>query len=163
MERRNVILALAVGILLIVLGIVGYSWWREERGVGHESAVVSFRLASDRAKNMSCEVASTPSQWGRGLSGRNSLANGTGMLFVFPTPRGESFWMKDTYIPLDMIFIGGNKTVLKVAQAPTQLGAPDDQLVRYTADDVLWVVETNMGYCAANGIIPGTNIEVTYL
>ena len=163
MHRRKVFLALAVSILLIALAVVGFAWWREERGIDANEATVSFRLASGGLLNVSCEVASKPDQWGKGLGGRNTLADGTGMLFVFPTTRDVSFWMKDTLIPLDIVFIGEDKSVVGISSAPTQPGAPDSQLVRYTASGVRWAMETNVGYCAAHGISNGTAIEITYL
>lgn len=53
---------------------------------------------------LSVELATTPAQWGRGLMGRARLAQGHGMLFVFPVEAQQSFWMKDTLIPLDILF-----------------------------------------------------------
>ena len=163
MERRNVFIALAISFLLIVLAVVGYTWWRDEGGIGSSNALVSFRTPSNHPINVSCEVASTTEQWGKGLSDRNSLANGSGMLFVFPTTRDVSFWMKGTLIPLDIVFIDENKSVIGVSKAPTQPGASDSQLVRYTAGGVRWVMETNIGFCDVHGIANGTSLDIIYL
>jgi uncharacterized membrane protein (UPF0127 family) len=56
-------------------------------------------------------VASTPADRNRGLMGVRSLARGAGMLFVFPTTVQVAFYMKDTFIPLDIAFIAGERVV----------------------------------------------------
>src|SRR4030042_6719439 len=58
------------------------------------------------------ELALTPEQQARGLMGRESLQGG--MLFVFQEEGVYPFWMKDTLIPLDMVWIGSNKTVVYI-------------------------------------------------
>ena len=51
------------------------------------------------------EIADDPAERARGLMGRSAVAPGTGMLFIFEQPQPVSFWMHDTRIPLDMLFI----------------------------------------------------------
>lgn len=62
------------------------------------------------------EVASTPEQQAQGLMFRESLAPGRGMIFPSEPPRPVSFWMKNTLIPLDMIFIRPDGTIARVAE-----------------------------------------------
>jgi uncharacterized membrane protein (UPF0127 family) len=54
------------------------------------------------------EFARNASEWAKGLSNRTSLANGHGMLFIFPDQAERTFWMKDTLIPLDILFFDGS-------------------------------------------------------
>ena len=61
------------------------------------------------------EVARTQAEQARGLMHRQRLAPDAGMLFPFPSARPASFWMKDTLIPLDMIFIRPNGTIARIA------------------------------------------------
>jgi uncharacterized membrane protein (UPF0127 family) len=72
---------------------------------------------ADGAANFTIELADTPEERERGLMGRTSLASDAGMLFVFPKETHVTFWMKDTPIPLDMIFIRADMTVAGVAHA----------------------------------------------
>ena len=63
-------------------------------------------------KNISIEIASTPEQRTIGLMKRSSLAENSGMLFIFEDEQPRSFWMKDTFIPLDIIFFDKNFAVV---------------------------------------------------
>ncbi len=77
------------------------------------------------------EVATTPAERQQGLMNRESLPANQGMLFVFEDEAPRNFWMKNTLIPLDMIWINEAKTIVdikaaepcKIADCPTYLGA----------------------------------------
>ncbi|MGP0091256.1 MAG: DUF192 domain-containing protein [Xanthobacteraceae bacterium] len=62
------------------------------------------------------ELATTPEQRELGLMYRHDLPEGRGMLFDFERDQDVSFWMKNTYIPLDMIFIRGDGRILRIAE-----------------------------------------------
>ena len=62
------------------------------------------------------ELASTPQEQATGLMFRRELPEGRGMLFDFHRDQPTSFWMKNTYIPLDMIFIRGDGRILRIAE-----------------------------------------------
>jgi len=86
------------------------------------------------------EVATTPSQLTHGLSNRNELCHNCGMLFVFPTPQILSFWMKDTLIPLDMIFIDKDKKIINIVTAPI-----NNLQIYNSATPALYCLELNAG------------------
>ena len=60
------------------------------------------------------ELAITQEEQSQGLMGRTNLEKGTGMLFVYSDPRELSFWMKETLIPLDILFFDHNSTLIKL-------------------------------------------------
>jgi len=101
------------------------------------------------------ELADTPEEQQRGLMFREELARNAGMLFVFPGPREVSFWMRNTLIPLDMIFIGETGVVGHVHEN----AIPLDETSIPGGDDVMAVLEVNAGQAAQFGIAPGTQVR----
>jgi uncharacterized membrane protein (UPF0127 family) len=63
------------------------------------------------------EVAATPEQQERGLMFVKSLAGDRGMIFPYDPPRDVSFWMKNTLIPLDIVFIRSDGTIVRITHA----------------------------------------------
>jgi uncharacterized membrane protein (UPF0127 family) len=98
------------------------------------------------------EKALNEDEWSRGLSNRTKLNSNNGMLFVFPTSETKIFWMKDTLIPLDIIWVANNKVVGLDRMLP-ELNTPLPLLKRYISpspvDDV---IETNLDWTVKNGI-----------
>ena len=103
------------------------------------------------------EIANTRDQRTRGLMWRTVLPEGTGMLFIFEQPDELSFWMKNTQIPLDMLFIGEDLTVLGIVE-----NAQPRTLSPRTIGPVLsqYVLEVPGGWCAKVGLKPGAKMEV---
>lgn len=103
------------------------------------------------------ELALTTQQHQQGLMFRRRLAPDAGMLFDFgPRPRRASMWMKNTYIPLDMLFIKPDGVIESIAQrtTPHSLEAISSRgMVRY-------VLEVNGGTAARLGITPGDRVEL---
>jgi uncharacterized protein len=87
------------------------------------------------------ELAKEPGQHAQGLMGRQSLAADSGMLFVYAPPRRVSMWMKDTLIPLDMLFVRPDGIIESIVERTTPLSLTtirSDQPVRA-------VIELNAG------------------
>lgn len=74
------------------------------------------------------EVARTPQQWQKGLSQRDTLSNNQGMVFILPTQQDLQFWMKDTLIPLDIIYFNSNGSFNSVHK-----NVPPCKLPKYTS------------------------------
>lgn len=100
------------------------------------------------------EIADDPDERAQGLMGRESMPTGAGMLFVYPTPREVAFWMHDTPLPLDMLFIDEAGRVVKVA-AQTR---PNDDTPIPSDMPVRFVLEINAGLAARLGLGPGAQL-----
>lgn len=109
--------------------------------------VVNIEIGKQRYK---VEVACTEEDRIKGLQGRESLDEDKGMLFVFDEPDTIDFWMKDTKIPLDIIFINEDMEVISVYQ-----GEPENENIA-EEDDVQFVLEVNQG----SGIKEGDELDI---
>lgn len=106
------------------------------------------------AVRISVEIADTEAERSRGLMGRSHLAPGSGMVFVYPTPRVVGFWMHDTPLPLDMIFIDAAGRILSI-HANAQ---PFDETPIWSGGPVQHVLEIAGGQAAALGLAPGQRV-----
>ncbi len=129
-----------------------------------QSAVVTFLPDNSTSLTITCKVASSPKQLSKGLVYQEKLSKGEGMLFVFDYPRNVSYWMKNVLIPLDIIFLDENCTVINVENAEVEANASDDELKRYhSVSPAKWVVEINQDLCNSYGIEKGTEVSIEYL
>lgn len=78
-------------------------------------APVKIKIASGKTVSLRVEIAVTPEEQARGLMFRESLADDGGMLFPYDPPQAVSFWMKNTVIPLDIIFIRKGGAIARIA------------------------------------------------
>lgn len=101
------------------------------------------------------ELALTPEERGRGLMFRESMPNNAGMLFIFDPPRAVSFWMRNTLIPLDMVFADRDGVVQRVHSN----AIPGDETGISGGDDVYAVLEVNAGLAKVYGISAGTEMR----
>ncbi|HEX5658367.1 MAG TPA: DUF192 domain-containing protein [Polyangiales bacterium] len=103
------------------------------------------------------EVAATDSQRQMGLMFRESMRDDEGMLFLFPTERHNAFWMHNTLIPLDMLFIDADWKVVGIVENARPL--TDDS--RSVPKMSQYVLELNAGAAARNGLGEGTEVRFT--
>lgn len=97
------------------------------------------------------EIATTPEEQAKGLMHRTSLGADEGMLFVYPSPVETAFWMKNTLIPLDMIFIDDQRKIVRI----TANTRPMSLTPRPAPSPVIGVLEINGGRAAELGIQVG--------
>jgi len=107
------------------------------------------------AVEVSLEVAATPAERERGLMYRRSLAEGRGMLFVFDADGNQSFWMKNTLIPLDLLFIARDGTVVGIHANATPLSTANIAVGKPSR----YVLEVPGGWAARHGISAGARVE----
>ncbi|MDU9003751.1 DUF192 domain-containing protein [Sedimentitalea todarodis] len=101
------------------------------------------------------EVVDTPKARSQGLMFREALPRGSGMLFVYEAPRRASFWMKNTLIPLDMIFVDQSGTIKHVHHR----AVPGDLTAIEGGAGIYAVLEINGGLAKRYGIEPGSQMQ----
>ncbi len=112
--------------------------------------------AGGRSLPVEVEVARTEPERERGLMFRERLEPGHGMLFVFDEESQHDFWMKDTLIPLDMIFIDSSKRIVGiVARAEPRTLTP-----RRVLAPSRYVLEVPGGWAEAHGVRPGDAVRL---
>jgi uncharacterized membrane protein (UPF0127 family) len=116
--------------------------------------VVVIEQGQARA-TVSVELAVTPQQRAQGLMYRRALDPDAGMLFIFPTDSRSGFWMRNTYIPLDIAYIDARFTVIDIRQ-----GTPLDETVLTPDASYRYVLEVNQGWFAAHGLGVGARVTI---
>lgn len=110
-----------------------------------------------RADTVLAEVASLPEQRERGLMNRDSVPDGTGMLFVFPTTEERSFWMKDTHVALDVAFFDETYTIVSIK--PLE---PLDETLTDSEAPTAFALEVRQGWFAEHAIAVGAMAKVVF-
>ncbi len=113
--------------------------------IRHGSKTFEFRV----------EVARTEPEQAKGLMFRTAMAPGEGMIFPFDPPRGASFWMRNTVIPLDLIFVAPDGRISNIAAN----AIPYDETPLSSVGDAKAVLELNGGRAAQLGIVAGDKVE----
>lgn len=103
---------------------------------------------------VAAEMALTPAARERGLMFRHRLPPDKGMLFWYDSPQVVSMWMKNTYIPLDMVFLRGDGSVLSVVRDTT----PQSLDVIQSDGDAQAVLELAAGTAGRFGLAPGDKV-----
>jgi hypothetical protein len=126
------------------------------RGAGSETfSVVSIVILSREGPHrFRVELAESPSQRMQGLQGRRTLDADAGMLFVFDAPSVAAMWMKNTYIPLDMLFLDEVGNIVAIAENTRPMSVQPIQ----PPEPVKAVLELNAGTAARLGIKLGDRV-----
>jgi uncharacterized membrane protein (UPF0127 family) len=101
------------------------------------------------------EVAETPAQMEQGLMFRRTMASDAGMLFDYKTPTVATMWMRNTFIPLDMLFVDAQGRIVNVHQR----AVPQSLDTIAATAPVRAVIELNGGTAARLGIAPGDQVQ----
>lgn len=124
-------------------------------GTAHAApTVIKTTITTQQARvPLTLELATTPAQRERGLMYRKTLAPHDGMLFAFPQVAPQKFWMKDTLIPLDMLFIDPQHRIVHILTAAAQSETPVGPDVAVNV-----VIELDGGRAAREGIAVGDKV-----
>ena len=101
------------------------------------------------------ELARTDEERGRGLMFREHLDADAGMLFLYEGEDIRRFWMRNTLIPLDMLFISADQRVVGIVEN----AEPQTDTLRQVGQPSQYVLEVNGGFAAAHGITASTPVE----
>jgi uncharacterized membrane protein (UPF0127 family) len=118
-------------------------------------------LLSSTGKVFTVECVVTPSMLSRGLSGREKLKKGTGMLFIFDEIKKHSMWMPDMKFPLDVIWLDETLSVVHISYG---LEPCADRHTCPSTDSIYackYAIEMNAGEAAIYGFMNGTQLTVT--
>lgn len=109
---------------------------------------------NDTISTIDIEIADNNQRRARGLMYRKSLPADAGMLFIFDVEEIQGFWMKNTYIPLDMLFVNANNEIITIHANTT----PMREWNYASTKPALYVVEVNARYCVQKNITEGDKI-----
>lgn len=133
------------GAAVLLLLAAGAAW--------SECSLGEFELRGDwGAASFDVEIADTPERRAEGLMFRETLARSAGMLFVYESPRRATFWMKNTRIPLDIMFFDKTGTLTRLHRN----AIPFDTSMIDGGRDVAAALEVNAGIADSLGIRQGT-------
>jgi hypothetical protein len=150
-RRCDIAAWIAFAFALILAIMTAQAQTRPREGLSTDSLVIRTAKETHR---FSIEVARTPEQQQLGLMFRNKLEPDAGMLFLYPQPQRIAMWMKNTLIPLDMVFIGADGRIVNIAERSVPLSTAPI----YSSDLAVGVLEVNGGTAARLGIRPGDTV-----
>ena len=146
-DRRALLAALTVGV---GAGAV----LRASQAVA-APGLETVEIVSSRGRaRFQVEIAATPAEQARGLMFRKSLAPDRGMLFIYKRPQPVAYWMKNTLIPLDIIYIQPGGRILSIVRN----ARPHDETPLPSGGPVLGVLEIAGGRAAQLGVLPGDRV-----
>ena len=138
---------------IVMVAVVAAGIHAAAAQVAFEESPLTIDAAHDRYE-FQVELAVSPEQRRQGLMFRESLEEDRGMLFDFGSPQRATMWMRNTYVPLDMLFIDADGRITQIA-ANTQ---PLSDAVVASREPVRAVLELRGGVSAKLGIEPGDRV-----
>lgn len=139
--------------LIRLMGLFSIAWGSAVAAACSEDTV--FLRGDWGTARFTVEIADDPREQARGLMYRESMSAAAGMLFVYPRPQRTSFWMRNTLIPLDMLFLDQNGVVRKIHHN----AVPLDETPIPGGDDIVGVLEINGGLARQMGIAEGSQMR----
>lgn len=154
-------IAMLVFVGLAIIGFILQSIPRGQSGPAEPAFVdmgdltITDAATGEELAALDIEIAATEDRRQMGLMYRKSMAEYNGMLFLMETTEPQSFWMRNTYIPLDIIYVGEDRRIVSIAENTTPQNLdpiPSGAPARY-------VLEVNGGFCRKKGIEVGDQLD----
>ncbi|MEK6860037.1 MAG: DUF192 domain-containing protein [Nanoarchaeota archaeon] len=146
MKRKNILLVLIFILIILLILIIGINFSNKK-----------IKQVCFDKKCVSVEIADTDALREKGLMFRKYLNSDSGMLFIFEKEGIRYFWMKNTKIPLDIIWIDKNMNIIKIDNAVPCLKEPCE--FYSSQNKVLYVLEVNSGFSNENDVKVGDKIR----
>lgn len=109
------------------------------------------------------EIANTPNQRSTGLMYRTQIAHDRGMIFTFPEPGSWTFWMKNTKMALDILWIDGKGKIVHIQHAAPICEREDNLCPRYRTNiPAILVLELGAGRAKKLNLTPGKKLEISW-
>lgn len=122
-----------------------------------DGSLTFYRPGESDIVTIDIEIADTEEAITRGLMGRRSLPPLSGMLFLMPQTRIQSFWMANTPLALDITFVGADSTVINTAKYTRPFSSESHS----SLEPARFVIETPAGFTDSHGIAPGDRVRWT--
>ncbi len=153
---RRSFLVLAVLAVLTAGGLLAYQFFSRADAQTAKMRTEPLTVTSGgRVHDFTVEVAETAEDRARGLMFREFMAEDHGMLFVFEASREQHFWMKNTPLPLDILFIARGGTIVRIAENTTPFS--EKHIPSYSP--AKFVLELNAGLTEKLGIKAGDRVS----
>lgn len=151
-------LRIAAMTLLLTLGVISpkalMAGAQADSPITYAKDTIQISTRDGKLHPFTIELAATYPERAQGLMFRRHMDKNAGMLFLFEGEDVYSMWMKNTYIPLDMVFIRKDGTIARIQENTT----PESLQSISSGTPVVSVLELNAGTCGALGIKPGDNV-----
>ena len=129
----------------------------EPQFVKNGELLIISKDKKDTIKKINIEIADEPEKREQGLMYRKTMADLNGMLFIIEKSEPQYFWMKNTILPLDIIFIDENKEIVTIQQNMTPYS--EQSIPSYK--NSMYVLEVNAGFCGKYSVKTGDIISYT--
>lgn len=159
-HKSKIVYLFSAASILILVFIIVFSFLKitkviKETGDGDRAEYKNIEIGG---MNIIGETVSNPDDWYRGLSNRENLCAGCGMLFIFPDRQKREFVMRNMKFPLDIVFIDNNKIINIASDLPPEGANPVN--VYTSAAAANYVLELPAGFCRKNGVVAGDIIKI---
>ena len=153
MNAKMIIMSAAI-LIIAALGFISYLPQAQHTVAESRKAATTLKIQSTEVHTFKIEIADTDAERNRGLMYREHLADDAGMLFLFQDYAPRRFWMRNTLIPLDIIFIDENGTINDIIH----LAQPHDENLRMSNAPAKAALEINGGLSLQKSIEIGDTV-----
>lgn len=155
--KRGRLFWLCLSVFVLAAILVGVFSVTMVHKSGANPLGVSSASATVHGVSLTLELATTSQKRAQGLSGRTSVPEKYGMLFVFPNPGIYGFWMKDMLVPLDLFWLNDKGQVVSFQNSVATDTYPN---VFEPTEPALYVLETRAGFAKEYRVATGTTVDL---